>query len=137
MVNLFLKKDKPNEFNHSTMETALKLIWGQGGRIQQDTTPAQRKWQVWEEKKKSVSSLGTETFVWDKYPVYGCIYLRGFISISAISQNKSLMLTQGSHGWKENLSLAFSCSRTQHFGLLYKMSLSNSLLFWDFVQKDI
>lgn len=34
MVNLFLKKGKPNEFNHGTMETALKLIWVQGGRLQ-------------------------------------------------------------------------------------------------------
>lgn len=51
------------------METALKLIWVQGRRIQFQHRESDR----FEKKKKSLSSLCTETFVWDKYP--SCMWL--------------------------------------------------------------
>lgn len=63
-------------------------------------------------------TVGSSQWVWEKYPICGHIYFRSFISITSISKNESLTLTQGFHGWKENLVLTFTHSCSRHFGLL-------------------
>lgn len=131
MVNLFLKKDKPNEFNHGTMETALKLIWVQGRRIQLQHRESDR----FEKKKTSLFirhwdlCLGQICCMW-LYILEG-FYFRKF------HQSKQEFDVDSGFPWvKAELGpCLYFCTR--HFGLLCKMNLSNSLLFWDFVQKEV
>lgn len=47
-----------------------------------------------------------------------------------------LTSTQCFLGQKKNVVLPFTHFCTKHFGLLDKPSLSNPLLFWNFVQKQ-
>lgn len=125
MVNLFLKKGKPNEFNHGTTEIALKQFGcrEEGYYCNKEKVAGLRK--------KKINSLHQAL-----RPLWLYV-LERFYFHKCHQSKQEFDVDSGSNGCKENFVLAFTHSCTQHFGLLYKMSLSNSFLFWDFVQREV